>query len=110
MRPRKRFGQHFLIDGNLMRSLVAAAEVGPDDLAIEVGGGTGGLTDLLVIKSFGIGGEFIASLQIQVSPRRFVSRPVEGSLLFGFAAAPLDLNGDGEVDLPDGGSVIFGGQ
>jgi len=48
MRPRKRFGQHFLIDGNLMRRLVAAAALGPDDLAVEVGAGTGGLTDLLV--------------------------------------------------------------
>lgn len=48
IRPRKRWGQHFLIDGNLMRRLVAAAELDPDDLVLEVGGGTGGLTDLLV--------------------------------------------------------------
>ena len=48
IRPRKRFGQHFLIDGNLMRNLAAMAQLSPQDLAIEVGGGTGGLTDLLV--------------------------------------------------------------
>ena len=48
LRPRKRFGQHFLIDGNLMRRLVRAAEPGPDDVVLEVGGGTGGLTDLLI--------------------------------------------------------------
>ncbi len=46
--PQKRFGQHFLIDGNLMRRLVAGAELEPDDGVLEVGGGTGGLTDLLV--------------------------------------------------------------
>lgn len=46
--PLKRFGQHFLIDGNLMRRLVASAELEPDDGVLEVGGGTGGLTDLLV--------------------------------------------------------------
>ena len=45
--PRKRFGQHFLIDGNLMRRLADCAEIGPDDTILEVGGGTGGLTDLL---------------------------------------------------------------
>ena len=45
--PRKRFGQHFLIDGNLMRRLVDRAELEPHDLVLEVGGGTGGLTDLL---------------------------------------------------------------
>ncbi len=47
VRPRKRFGQHFLIDGNLMRRLVAFAELDPNDLVLEVGQGTGGLTDLL---------------------------------------------------------------
>ncbi len=48
LHPRKRFGQHFLIDGNLMRRLVQSAELGPGDLVLEVGPGTGGLTDLLV--------------------------------------------------------------
>jgi 16S rRNA (adenine1518-N6/adenine1519-N6)-dimethyltransferase len=47
LRPRTRFGQHFLIDGNLMRRLVESAELSADDLVIEVGPGTGGLTDLL---------------------------------------------------------------
>jgi len=46
--PRKRFGQHFLIDGNLMRRLIDCAELEPDDVVLEAGGGTGGLTDLLV--------------------------------------------------------------
>ncbi|MEK6677229.1 MAG: 16S rRNA (adenine(1518)-N(6)/adenine(1519)-N(6))-dimethyltransferase RsmA [Planctomycetota bacterium] len=49
--PRKRFGQHFLIDGNLMRRLVESAELQPQDFVLEVGGGTGGLTDLLVGKA-----------------------------------------------------------
>ena len=48
LRPRKRFGQHFLIDGNLMRRLHESAGLSGDDLALEVGPGTGGLTDLLV--------------------------------------------------------------
>ena len=47
LKPRRRFGQHFLIDGNLMRRLVLEAELDPGDLILEVGGGTGGLTDLL---------------------------------------------------------------
>jgi len=51
LRPRKRFGQHFLIDGNLMRRLVESAEVSPDDLILDVGPGTGGLTDLLVRRA-----------------------------------------------------------
>lgn len=47
LRPRKRFGQSFLIDGNLMRRLVACADIEPEDVVLEVGGGTGGLTELL---------------------------------------------------------------
>ena len=51
LHPRKRFGQHFLIDGNLMRRLVESADVTTDDLILEVGPGTGGLTDLLVRRA-----------------------------------------------------------
>ena len=45
--PKKRFGQHFLIDLNLMRLLVEAAQIGPDDVVLEVGCGTGSLTAAL---------------------------------------------------------------
>lgn len=51
LRPRKRFGQHFLVDGNLMRRLVESADVTPKDVVLEVGPGTGGLTDLLVCRA-----------------------------------------------------------
>ena len=47
LRPRRRLGQNFLVDGNLMRRLVACAEIDTNYLVVEVGGGTGGLTDLL---------------------------------------------------------------
>lgn len=42
--PKKRFGQHFLIDLNLMRLLIEAAEITPNDVVLEVGCGTGSLT------------------------------------------------------------------
>lgn len=47
IQPRRRYGQNFLIDGNLMRRLVESAELGRGDRVLEVGPGTGGLTDLL---------------------------------------------------------------
>lgn len=43
----KRLGQHFLIDQNIVRKIVAAAELTPDDTAIEIGPGRGILTDAL---------------------------------------------------------------
>jgi 16S rRNA (adenine1518-N6/adenine1519-N6)-dimethyltransferase len=51
LRPRKRLGQHFLIDGNLMRRLVEEAGLTQEDVVLEVGAGTGGLTDLLVQRA-----------------------------------------------------------
>ena len=47
LRPTKKRGQHFLVDGNLMRKLVASAAIQPDDVVLEVGAGTGSLTQEL---------------------------------------------------------------
>lgn len=46
--PRRRFGQNFLVDLNLMRKVVAAARLSADDVVLEVGCGTGSLTELLL--------------------------------------------------------------
>ncbi|MCG3121935.1 MAG: Ribosomal RNA small subunit methyltransferase A [Phycisphaerales bacterium] len=46
--PRHRLGQNFLIDHNLIRKLVDAAGVGPGSLVLEVGPGTGTMTEELL--------------------------------------------------------------
>ncbi len=51
LRPQKRFGQHFLVDRNLMQKLIDAAELGPSDAAIEVGVGTASLTTQLAKRA-----------------------------------------------------------
>jgi 16S rRNA (adenine1518-N6/adenine1519-N6)-dimethyltransferase len=45
---RKSLGQHFLFDLNITRKIARLAEVGADDLVIEVGPGPGGLTRALL--------------------------------------------------------------
>jgi len=45
IRPNKQLGQHFLIDLNLMRLLIDSAGITPDDIVLEVGCGTGSLTE-----------------------------------------------------------------
>jgi 16S rRNA (adenine1518-N6/adenine1519-N6)-dimethyltransferase len=44
LQPDKRHGQNFLIDLNLLELLVRTADVGPDDVVLEVGTGTASLT------------------------------------------------------------------
>lgn len=48
IRPRNKLGQNFLIDLNLIDLLVRAAELSSEDLAVEIGSGTGSLTAKLV--------------------------------------------------------------
>jgi len=44
IRPKNKLGQNFLIDLNLIDLLVRSADLAPEDLAVEIGSGTGGLT------------------------------------------------------------------
>ncbi len=47
-RTRKRFGQHWLMDQGVLGSIVAAAEITPQDRLLEVGPGRGALTEKLL--------------------------------------------------------------
>jgi len=47
VRPNKRLGQNFLIDLNLMSKLVNSADISGSDIVLEVGCGTGSLTQAL---------------------------------------------------------------
>ena len=49
--PRHRFGQNFMIDQNLVRIVADAGELSADDTVIEVGPGTGTLTEELLARA-----------------------------------------------------------
>lgn len=44
LRPTKQRGQNFVTDANTVRRIVSLAEVGPDDVVLEIGPGLGSLT------------------------------------------------------------------
>lgn len=51
LRPKKRFGQNFLIDERIIEAILKAAEVSPDDTVVEIGPGLGSLTEHLVQRA-----------------------------------------------------------
>lgn len=48
--PKKGLSQNFLIDGNIIRKIVATADVQPNDIVLEIGPGPGSLTQALLEK------------------------------------------------------------
>lgn len=49
--PNRRFGQHFLVDLNLLRLVVDSAQIGAEDVVLEVGCGTGSMTAALAERA-----------------------------------------------------------
>jgi len=49
--PVSRYGQNFLTDLNLVRMIADSAELGPQDIALEIGTGTGSLTAMIAEKA-----------------------------------------------------------
>jgi 16S rRNA (adenine1518-N6/adenine1519-N6)-dimethyltransferase len=47
LRPKKRFGQHFLISPTVLSGILRLAEITSDDVVVEIGAGTGNLTAAL---------------------------------------------------------------
>jgi 16S rRNA (adenine1518-N6/adenine1519-N6)-dimethyltransferase len=49
-RAKRRLGQHFLSDPDILRRIAAATEAGPGDTVLEIGAGPGGLSAALVAR------------------------------------------------------------
>lgn len=105
-RPRHRFGQNFMIDQNLVRLVADAGQVQPGELIIEVGPGTGTLTEELLARgarvlAVEIDRNLAAVLREQFADREQF-RLIEGDALAGkhaihpeLAAAISDWRSDG---------------
>lgn len=85
--PKHRFGQNFMTDGNIVRQIADAAELRPHDQVIEVGPGTGTLTDELLPRCARLVAVEVDRDLSQHLRTRFASEPkfelVEGDALNG---------------------------
>ena len=51
IKPKKSLGQNFLIDNNILNLIADIGEIKNDDIVLEVGPGTGNLTEKLLLKN-----------------------------------------------------------
>ena len=82
-----RRGQNFLVDLNLIDLLVRSAEIGPDDVVLEVGSGTGVVTERVAAAAARVVTAEIDSRLAQLARDRLIERDtvtlVEGDALAG---------------------------
>ncbi|MHC4617430.1 MAG: 16S rRNA (adenine(1518)-N(6)/adenine(1519)-N(6))-dimethyltransferase RsmA [Planctomycetota bacterium] len=72
--PNKRFGQHFLIDLNLMRLLIDSADIHRSDVVLEVGCGTGSLTEGLAERAGRVVGVEVDATLAEIAGKQLSSR------------------------------------
>jgi len=51
IKPKKKLGQHFLVDANVLKKILDIAKISKDDNVLEIGGGIGTLTEVLLRKA-----------------------------------------------------------
>jgi 16S rRNA (adenine1518-N6/adenine1519-N6)-dimethyltransferase len=93
--PRKRFGQHFLVDRMVIADILAAVAVRPGEHIAEIGPGEGALTDLLIAQTdqlhvIEIDRDLAAALRQRYSPERLVVHEAD-ALEFDYATLPAPL-------------------
>ena len=77
--PQHRYGQNFLIDLNIHDLIVKAADVGPDDVVLEVGPGAGAMTALMAATGAAVVAVDIDPGMASSPPRRRPGCPTSAS-------------------------------
>lgn len=75
VRPNKRFGQNFLFDLNLLRLLIDTANIQNNDVVLEVGPGTGSLTEAIAEKAGYCVSVEIDSVLANIAKRQLADKP-----------------------------------
>ena len=105
-RPRRRFGQNFLVDRSYIDRIVAAVAPERDDAVLEIGPGQGAITAPLLerldrLYAVEIDRDLARSLGERFAPERLVLF-CEDALEFDYARLPEALRVVGNLTTPDG--------
>lgn len=72
--PKKSLGQHFLVDDNISRKIVASLSVVPGDVVVELGPGTGALTRFLMERGSPLkGAAYVIAVELDPEAIHFLS-------------------------------------
>ena len=110
-RPRKRFGQHFLTDRHYLERIVSAIAPGAGDVMVEIGPGTGLLTDEIAphvahLHVVEIDRDLARSLRNRFDPAR-VSVHEADALEFDFGQLPAPLRVVGNLPYNVSTPILF---
>ena len=83
--PKNKMGQNFLIDLNLMDLVVNSANLQPSDAVLEVGSGTGSLSNRLVEAA-----GFVLSVELDPAFQKLTEETVIESCLLYTSPSPRD--------------------
>ena len=97
--PRRDLGQHFLVDPNVVRRIVAVAGVGPGDRVLEIGAGAGTLT-----RGLAAAGARVLAYEIDPRLRPVLEAAFEG--VAGLEVRYADASGLDPASLEDGPWVV----
>jgi 16S rRNA (adenine1518-N6/adenine1519-N6)-dimethyltransferase len=95
VRPRKRFGQHFLHDPGVLKRIVEAIAPARDDVVVEIGPGEGALTRPLLerlerLTAIEIDRDLAAALAAEFDPKK-LHVLIDDALTVDFGSFPPDL-------------------
>jgi 16S rRNA (adenine1518-N6/adenine1519-N6)-dimethyltransferase len=110
-RPRKRFGQNFLVDAHYVARIVGAIDPRPGDNIVEIGPGLGALTTALVdganrIAAVEIDRDLAARLRERFAPDRLTLHEAD-ALTFDFAALGPGLRVVGNLPYNISSPLLF---
>ena len=103
IRPRKRLGQSFLEDNNVMSKIVDAADLNDNDTVVEIGAGLGVMTELLALQARKVIAIDIDPRMINILQERFKDRPkvsvIERDVLSYDFSSSLDGDARGKIKI-----------